>query len=96
MTIEKKQVFKENLRKVGKAVWSVLPDILFYISIICWSSLLVMGISESAKEEARTEMLTAENCYLKEEIEWYKTLLADENGVEIPALPASAEDDLHE
>ena len=96
MTIEKKRAFKEKLGKVGKAVWWALPEVLLFINIFILTILLLMGIAETAKEGTRSEMLAIENDYLKEEITWYKSLMADQNGVEIPTFPASAEDDSHE
>lgn len=87
------------MKKFFAKIAAILPEILMFISVCCLSFSLIMGISLSAKYEAKAEALAAENTYLKEEIKWFKAQLTDISYDASPTLTngsASADGGPHE
>lgn len=78
------------MKKFFAKIASFFPEILIFISIFCLSFSLTYGISESAKQEARAEVLASENLYLKGEIEWFKAQFKDTSYKTVPTLPDDA------
>ncbi len=74
------------VKRFFKAVASALPDILMFIGIYCLVFLLVFGLVAGLASNSKAEVLTAENEYLKGQIEWYQAQLTDKPYVPAPAV----------
>jgi hypothetical protein len=74
------------VKRFFKAVGKALPDILLFIGIYCLIFSMVFGLISAIENDTKSEVLTAENDYLKGQIEWYQAQLADEPYVPAPAV----------
>lgn len=79
------------MKNIFAKIASILPEILIFISIFCLTFSLTLGISESAKYEAKAVALAAENSYLKEEIKWFKVQLEDKSYEAAPTVTNGAD-----
>lgn len=82
MTIERKQVVKSGLKKVGKAIWSALPWVCLWIWLTCLLLTPVIHANERADLESQISALEAENTryeaeidHLDENVAWLHSLI---------------------
>lgn len=68
-------------KKLISKIASVLPWVLMYLCIYCFTFAVIHGLAEGIKYEAKAEALAAENEYLKNELEWFKAQLVQKTAV---------------
>lgn len=88
-----KEMKPKPIKRFFKAVVSALPYILLYIGIYCLVFSLIFGLLTTVENEAKFEALASENEYLKNQIEWYQTQLADEPCEPVPAITDGGSDE---
>jgi len=74
-------------KKLISKIASVLPWILMYLCIYCFTFAVIHGLTEGIKYEAKAEALAAENEHLKDELEWFKEQLVQKTAVTDVAVP---------
>lgn len=84
--MENENVKVHPVKRFFKAVGKALPDILLYVGISCLVFSLVFGLITAVENDAKFEALATENEYLKGQIEWYQTQLADAPCEPVPAI----------
>lgn len=63
----------EFMKKTLKKLAHALPDILFFLSMICWGFSLFFVLNKTIEITTKVDVLTSENTYLKEELDWFKS-----------------------
>jgi len=66
---------------------SVLPWVLMYLCIYCFTFAVIYGLAEEIKYEVKAEALAAENEYLKGELEWFKAQLVQKTAITDEEIP---------
>ena len=87
MTNEKNHAAVAVLKKVGKAIWSVVPWICLWVSLSCWFMLPYLYAKGEVEMESKISALEAENAMyesvndrLEEDVEWLRLLIEQEDG----------------
>jgi hypothetical protein len=82
MTAERKTAIKDGFKKVGKAIWSSLPWVIWVICLVCWFLIPVLNAKEDGEYEAQiaalqsaNEMYESQNEKLHTEIDWLRSLV---------------------